>query len=160
MDNNLFSSLPNTLMGWVAVLTVVVVGGVAVYGIWDRKAKERKKEVDDGEDRLIDILQKTVTELEGKVNKQTDDIKNLTQQVELLNRDNKNYIDIFRGRDEQTQQFYKQGFESMKITQENHDLLTTVATSIQNTNDNMTKLIDILGKHVQIIDHATSAIVK
>jgi len=156
------TTIPGTVAAWVVVITLVIGGVLVVIGLWDKKVKERKKETDGSEDRLIEILQTTVNELEKKVDQQTKDIEGLTKTVEELKRDNEKYIDIFKGRDGQTQQFYKEGFEAMKIANLTHDVVTTMAESVKNTNENLkstneniNKLIDLLGKHLEVSDHAS-----
>jgi len=124
--------------------------------LFDKRSRERKKEVDGSEDRLIDILNKTVNELQKKVDKQSGDIENLIQEVGELKRDNEKYIDIFKGRDESTKEFYKQGFESMKLARETHDAVSTMVKNMEITNQNASKLIELLGKHLEVLDHKTS----
>lgn len=152
--NEIISSLPSTLIGWVAVIILLIAGAVALYGLWDKKVKERQRDVDGSEDRLIDILKETVDQLEIKVDKQTKDIEMLTRQVQELTSERKTLLDILQGRDDQTQTFYKQANDSMAVVHETHDVVTTLATSIQNTNVNMAKLIDLLGKHLEVLDRA------
>lgn len=155
----LFTSLPNTFLGWMAVITLFVVGSVAVYGLFDKQIRERRKDGNASEDRLIDILKKTVDELETKVNKQTKDIDELTTEVNKLRIDNEKYLSILQGRDAETKEFYKQAFESMKLAHDTHDVVTTLAKNMEVANNNTTRLIDLLGRHIEAIDHAASAAV-
>jgi hypothetical protein len=151
----ILTSLPNTFIGWIGVLTVLVFGAVAIYGLFDKRQRERRKETDGSEDRLMDILSKTVTELQKKVDKQTSDIDGLIKEVGELKRDNEKYIKIFQGRDETTTKFYEQAFESMKLAKDTHDAVTTMVKNMEVTNTNATKLIELLGKHLEVLDHKT-----
>lgn len=126
-------------MGVGGILTVAIIGIFYLLGLW-------KKQKDNDDDRLIKILQATVEELDKKVNQQDTDIKALTKEVEQLKRDNENYIRIFQGRDKETQEFYKQGFDAIKLARETHDVVTTVAESVKNTNSAMEKLIAVIEK--------------
>lgn len=146
---NIFTTLPSTALGWIALIGFFVFGAVAVYGLFDKRASERKKEVDGSEDRLIDILKKTVDELEKKVDQQTLDIEELSGEVEELRKENRKYIEIFQGRDEQTKEFYKQAYAAMDTIKQSHDILTTVAESIKNTNSAMEKLIGVIEKSIE-----------
>ena len=146
-----------TIWGGIAtigiVVGVIIAGILYIMGIFSKQKNERAKEQNAGDDRLIDILQKTVTELEKKVNKQTIDIESLTKEVHELKRDNAKYIEIFQGKDEATANFYKQGYEAMEISRKTHDIMTTVAESIKNTNENMSKLIDLISKGMDNADN-------
>ncbi len=139
-----FTTIPGIVISLGAILAVIVTGLLYVLGLY-------KKGKDGEDDRLIKILQSTVEELEKKVNKQSEDIANLSEEVEELRQDNKKYIEIFQGRDKKTEEFYQQGFEAIKLARETHDIITTVAESIRNTNSAMVKLIEIFGKSVDVV---------
>ncbi len=149
------TSLPSTFGGWIVMIGFFVFGAVAIYGLFDKRFKERSKEktdeLDKSEDRLIDVLQKTVTQLETKVNKQTADIEHLTQEVNELKRDNQKYIEIFQGRDSETKKFYESGYAAMKLLNDTHDAVTTMAKSIEDTNKALQALIDLFGKSIDVV---------
>lgn len=145
--------LPSDLMGWVAIIGLGIFGAVAIYGLFDRESRERKKKINGdlngSEDRLIDVLKKTVEELERKVNNQTTELKNLTVKVEGLERENETLVKVLQGRDDQTKEFYKQAFESMKVVHTIHDSVTTLERSIQILADNTSKLIDVIDHSIK-----------
>jgi predicted RNase H-like nuclease (RuvC/YqgF family) len=145
-----FFSQPNTFLGWAGIISLVVFGAVAIYGLFDKRNKERTKEVNGSEDRLIDILQKTVSELETKVNKQSKDIENLTVEVHELKKDNEKYIKIFQGRDDATKEYQAKGLEAISKIDEMHNSMSTLVESIKNTNSAMEKLISLVGKSMDI----------
>jgi hypothetical protein len=136
---------------FMTIATAIVVGGVAIFGIWDRKQRDRRKEVDGEEDRLIDILNKTVGELEKRVTKQDEDIRLLTKKVMELDHENSILIKVLQGRDEETQKFYKEAYEAMKVIHDSHDVLTTVAESMKITSSTIGKLIDLSSKQTDVI---------
>lgn len=141
---NFFTTTLGVVISLGAILTVAVTGLLYVIGIY-------KKGKDGDDDRLINILQTTVTELEKKVNKQTVDIERLTKEVDDLRRENGKYIEIFQGRDGETKEFYKRMYHTMDVITQTHDLITTMATSIDNTNRTMAQLIDLLAKSVDVV---------
>lgn len=118
-----------------AVFSVVVIGGLYVLGL----IKGKK---DNEDDRLIGILQDTVTALEGKVNQQkkehdeiltklTKEIKELSTKVDELEKENITLVKVLQGRDAETQEFYKQAFEAFKkvdVINNNHVKLMTLLT--------------------------------
>ena len=136
-----FTTVPGIITAVGGIIVVIVTGIFYGLGLWKGKK-------DNADDRLINILQKTVDEMEKKVNKQTTDIETLTKEVHELKRDNEKYIDIFKGRDERTDRFYSEGFETMKITHQIHDAVTTMAESIRITNESTNKLIALLEKSI------------
>lgn len=142
--------------GWIIAVVVLILGGAAGLYMLDGYRTKKKDQENKGEDRLITLLQTTVQELEKKVNKQTTDIEALTKKVTDLERDNGLLVKVLQGRDDQTQAFYKQAFEAMKVAQQTHDVVTTLAESMKITNDNTTKLIELLSKHVDVMDHVAN----
>ena len=143
--------------GWIIAIVVLTLGGAAAFYMLDGFRSKKKKEQNDGDDRLITILQTTVTELEKKVNKQTTDIENLTQQVRRLREERETLKEVLQGRDAQTQEFYKQAFDAMKVGHETHAMVSELVGTMKGTNENMTRLIEVISKHVDVIDHATVA---
>ena len=144
MIEHFFATIPGIIVGVGAVLSVASIGFLYVIGVIRGKK-------DNADDRLINILKTTVDELESKVNKQTTDISELTKEVHALKRDNEMLTKLLQGRDDQTQDFYKKGFAAMDTITQSHDILTTMAESIKNTNVAMVKLIELLGKSVDVV---------
>lgn len=141
-----------TTIGTIGV--VVVVGALYFAGLWKGKK-------DDADDRLIKILKETVDaqtknidDLDKKVTKLQEREKELTNEVSELRKDNKKYIEILQGRDQQTQEFYKQAFEAMKISKETFTIVTAMAQGMTDTNKNIEKMIDLISKHADVIDHS------
>lgn len=139
--------------GWIIAIVVLILGVAAGVYMLEGYRSKKKEEETKGEDRLIDILQKTVTELDKKVTKQDTDIKELTEEVRKVKDENKLLREVLQGRDADSKEFYKQAFESIKLARETHDVVTTLAKNMEVSNSNTTKLIELLGKHLEVIDH-------
>ena len=143
----------------VVISIIVIILGVAA-GLYmladyrDKKRKEKTKEQNEADDRLNSILEKTVKDLSGKVDKLEKREVELTKEVGELRKENEKYLSILQGRDAQTQEFYKQAFDSMKVARDTHELVSTVVKGIGDTNTNMKSLIELIGKHVSVIDHS------
>lgn len=134
-----------------AVIGGVISGILYVLGYWKRGKN------DEGE-RLIGILQDTVTTLEKKVDDQkkehdeiltdfTKQMEQLTKKVDHLEKENETLRDVLQGRDEQTQKFYKKAFESMELAGETHQLIKTMSKT---QTDLMKVLVDNLKPNVVV----------
>lgn len=145
-----FTTIPGIIISIGGILAVAVIGLGYVIGLW-------KKNKDGQDDRLIGILEKTVKELSTKVDNLEKREKELTREVEGLRTDNKKYIEILQGRDQQTQEFYRQAFDAMKTSKETFELVKAMAQGMTDTNKNIDKLIDLIGKHADVIDHSITS---
>jgi predicted RNase H-like nuclease (RuvC/YqgF family) len=116
---------------WVMFIVVLVMGGAAGVYMLDGYRDKKKVKQDGADDRLIGILEKTVKEMETKVNKLVIREQELTKEVAELRRDNEKLISILQGRDAQTQEFFKQAYDTMKISRETHALVVGLARSVE-----------------------------
>lgn len=119
------------------VLGAVIAGGIALYGVFDKKSRERRKDENKTEDRVIDLLQKEVEILSVKVEQQDRDIKELTKKVSALETENETLVKVLQGRDDMTQKFYKDAYIAMENIKKTYDV------AIGN-NNNMTELIQLM----------------
>jgi len=119
-----------------------IAGGFSAYIIYNRNK-------DGSDDRLIGILQKTVDELEKKVNKQSDDIESLTKKVDELERENETLIEVLQGRDKSTLEFQRQMLEAMRIGMETNGLAKETASSLN-------RLTDLISAHIVAIESQES----
>jgi TolA-binding protein len=132
---------------FMTIATALVVGAVAIFGLWDKKQKERRAEVDKEEDRLIKILEKTVGELTNKVNSQDQAINELRKKVGELEHENTLLIKVLQGRDEQTQEFYEKAYAAMQVIQESHSLIAEMANDVKKHSTHMDELIKLSARH-------------
>lgn len=123
------------------VLGAVIAGGIALYGVFDKKARERRKDENKTEDRVIDLLQKEVGILSKRVEQQDKDIKELTKKVTALETENDTLVRVLQGRDDMTQKFYKDAYIAMENIKKTYDV------AIGN-NTHMTELIELMKKIV------------
>lgn len=128
----ILSILPHTLLQWAGALGVIVLGVFFILGIWDKKTKEKRKEVEGSSDRLVLILQETVDELEKKVNKQSKDIEVLGQKIEALEKENEILIKVLQGRDEKTQEFYAKAFPAIETLNKTFKIIERLENKLTN----------------------------
>lgn len=132
------TTLPGIIVAWTAITTGIIAGALYVIGL----IKGKK---DNADDRLIGILQETVTALEKKVDEQKkeydedkkkldtekneliDKVDKLTIKVDTLEKENKTLIEILQGKDEATTKFYEKAFESIEIGKQTHELVVTMS---------------------------------
>lgn len=127
----------NQFGGWAGIAAFIIVGIFAIIGMVDKSTRARRKEV-------AELLKEQVDALEGKV-------ELLSKQVEELKKENETLIRVLQGRDEQTQLFYKKGFESMKTIDESLSLMKVMNDKmdvIRQENGNVGKLIGVVNKQL------------
>lgn len=141
-----FTTIPGIVISLGAILVVVVTGLLYLLGLW-KKGKNQE------DDRLIGLLQETVTALEDKVNFQkqehdenmkelTEKIGTLITKVDFLELENKTLRDVLQGRDEQTQLFYKKAFEAIEIGHKTYEV-------VENMSKNHAELMKMLIEHLK-----------
>ena len=132
--------------GEIIVGAIIVTLGVAAgfYALDAYKSKKRE-EINQTEDRLIELLKKTVEELETKVKQQDSDIRSLTEKVDGLKRENDFLVKVLQGRDERMEKFYLEATESMKITADTNQLVVTMS-------GNVARLCEILERSLTRIE--------
>lgn len=145
--SNFLSTAVGIILSIGSVFAVAVIGGLYVVGLLKGKK-------DDEDDRLINILDKTVKALQGEVKKQKEDgdttikslnkkIDDLTVKVNELEKENLTLIKVLQGRDEQTAKFYSEAFKSMETAKATHKL-------VEDMNKNQTVLMTTLIDHLKL----------
>jgi len=134
-----------TFIGWMAAGALVVTGGVALYGVFDKAKRDKKKEDEGADDRLIDILKQTVNELETKVESQQQQIDQLSKKTDNLHQENKVLTAVLQGRDGQTLEFQKEVMAAVTKGHEVHEMCKA-------TNQNVERLCKLMEKHLATIE--------
>lgn len=130
---------------WITAITIVVLGGFSAITLLKGALKDQKDTGDKADDRLINLLQATVSNLEKEVNTlKSNQAENIVQ-IEKLKTSNQVMTDILQGRDIQTQEFQKKGFVAMKVIDE-------LATQINLTNKNVERLYSVIEQHLNILE--------
>lgn len=143
MLEHFFTTVPGIIIAVAGLIGGAVVGGLYIVSV----IKGKK---DNSDDRLINILQDTVTALETKVDNQkkehdstvtelTDKIDKLTDKVDHLEKENETLTKVLQGRDDKTQEFYAKAFEAIEIGNKTFALVKSLA-------DSNTELLKILAQ--------------
>lgn len=130
------------------IAAAVIAGVLVLLGVWDKASRNRKKAITTEEDRLIQILQKTVAELSAKIAslendrdtynaetekamaRQSEKIDKLEKRVIELNTENSLLLKILQGRDEQTQEFIAKVVKAVDTTSRNNELLEKTTSKL------------------------------
>lgn len=134
-----------------------VVGCIALWGVFDSRTKQRRKELDDQEDRLmrlykdeIDQLKKKQEESEKQVSEMSDkytkEIRELRDKIVKVNGENEILKALLEGRDKTSIEFQKQGFDAIKRTQ---TIEKTINVGFKTMNANIERLAKAIEKHLK-----------
>lgn len=131
-------------MGILAVITVIVVGAVALWGVIDRKMRDRRKEALDGAEDVIGILKEKVEALTTRVNDLEDEQEEHIRQIRELKATNETLTKILQGRDEATIAFQQQVLAAAKIAGDTNSMVKSVETQVGTMADAMTRLAEAI----------------
>lgn len=137
-----FLGLPTTIIGWATTIGFIVTGIFALITLFDRGRKQKQDDTDRADDRLINLVKETNVELEKKVKVLQDSDVEKGNLISKLQGKNELLEKIFQGRDDQTQQFQKQGFEAMKKTE-------IVIKEMVGINKNIERLAEVIERHLE-----------
>jgi tetrahydromethanopterin S-methyltransferase subunit B len=124
----------------------LVMGGIfGVAGAFDRFKRQRQTELDQDGASLISILKDSVDALSGKVAELEKSAEKNKKRIEELETRNSVLEQIFQGRDQTSADFFKQGFISMKHTEE-------ILLMVEKNNENLEKLYTVIEKHLNCLE--------
>lgn len=139
----------------VGVLGLVVLGIFALIGFLNPKVRERNKELNDTEDRLIKTLKDEVAVLTTKLDTLQETFHNQTLQVAELTTKYEVLAQVFQGRDEDSVRYRAEGRETMRIVSEGAVKLDAVRAQIEQHN---TEAIKFRKQHSEEIQKLYEAI--
>jgi len=117
---------------WVGIGTAVVIGIVAIFGVFDTQFRSRRKVVDGTEDRIILLLQTEVGELIKKVNAQEKEIITLRTEIRTVKTENDTLMKVLQGRDDRAEKFYTQSAESMALSKQTNQIVMALSDDMRN----------------------------
>lgn len=133
----MFEQFFNQFGVWLGIATAVIVGFVAIFGVFDTKFRARRKVVDGTEDRIISLLQTEVGELTKKVDLQSQEILMLRGEIGIVKTENVTLMKVLQGRDERAEKFYAQSAENIAISKQTNEIVKALS-------EDMRKLIAVL----------------
>lgn len=155
----LIAGLPNTLMGWVAIVALVVIAGVNLYTQLNPTLRARRREIDEMDEEMINKLREKLGMREDELKEARD--RDIAREKELshIKGQYSTVIEILQGRDETTQKVMKQApeiFEVAKhtneLSKETHRTLNGLATTVMEIGTGMKALTDEVSKLTKALE--------
>lgn len=134
------------------VIGSIVVGFIAVYGLFDRQIRERNKERDALEDRVRLLYKEEAVAQEEKINQLSTKIDILEKDLTKISAENKLMKDLLQGRDKGTVDYQKQGLLAMKLVAQNGKKLDKVVAGMAEQNTNIERLALAIEKHLSVTE--------
>lgn len=139
------------------ILGSIIAGILALWGVFDQRTKQRRKEIDDQEDRLIslykgeiDQLKKNQADQDQRINemsqKYEEDTKELIAKIARVNGENEIMKALLEGRDKTSLEFQRQGFAAIKRSERMEKVMNGGFRSI---NENIERLAQAIEKHLK-----------
>jgi len=133
--------LPTTASNWITAITIIILGGFALFSVFGKGVKEKREETDKADDRLINLLKSTVDALETKVKDLEASQQTTILELTRIKTENEVMAKILQGRDAATLEFQKMTGESIKA----------VMQVVTDTNKNVEHLYGLLEEHFKSI---------
>lgn len=147
------------LHNWQSVLLILaaqVAGLIALIGLLDQGIKQKRKETNEQEDRLIKLYKDEIDQLKKNQEQSEQELKDLRIQYETefkelnekivkVNGENEIMKALLEGRDKTSLEFQKQGFAAIKRSERMEKLTTSGFTTM---NSNIERLAKAIEKHL------------
>lgn len=143
--------LPNDILGWLGLVFMFIIAITNFKLTRDKTIKERTKEVDSLDQKLISGLKETVGQLEKKVQLLEDQHSKNAELITQLSASNQTMRDILQGRDKDSLEFQRQGLETMKLFGEVSKLVMATNVTVTQTHDEVKKLYQMIESHMNHI---------
>ena len=141
-----FIGFPETLTGWAATLGFIITGAFALYSMFDKTLRLRKKEANVTDDRLIGLLKDEVSVLQRKSESQGKDIEAMKILLADMQKENQLFRLVFQNRDPDSLAIREEGRAAMKV--------------IYQTQKDIKALYQALTKHFERIEKAETGATK
>ncbi len=110
---------------------LIILGAFSGMYLFSKALKQKRKEADESDSRLVGLLKDTVDELERKVDNLTKQQQENMDQIKRLSSDNEVITKIFQGRDSKSEEMY---------------------SMVKATMENTTRLFELMSKHMTLTE--------
>lgn len=140
---SLTSALPIAAQ-WIGLITLVILGLVAIYGVFDGAVKTRTKEKDTLEEKLISTFRERVGQLEQSLKETVVDLEKMRGELIKLKTENLLLTSILKGRDDDSIKYREQVLEAIKLAPE----ILELSRNHQRDMEHLLRSMDILSLRV------------
>lgn len=149
----------------ILALVGIVVGIVASFSFWSKEAKKNRKDQDDADTSVRDLLREEIEALNKKITRLTDMAEEQARQIETLKtsqieleKQNNILTKIFQGRDEDAVSYRKSGREAMRQISELSPLITETNGNCKEVLKSIDKLYKAIEQHLKVIEGTTTVV--
>lgn len=145
--------VPNSIMGWASMISVVVVGIFALINLMDRSLGNRRKLINEADNELITTLQEQIKVFKEKA-ESAESIARTTQlDFEKLKAENLTLREILQGRDQATMEFQKAGMAAIQRSEQTTQLIEKTFTLVSKQSESIEKLYKAIEKHLSMMEN-------
>lgn len=141
----MIENAPTAIAGWVSFISLAIMGVFAALNIFDKTRTAKVQIQNQADDRLIDILQKSIAALETRLAEAERSVKQFEIDMGKLLSENKVLTRVLQGRDDQMQEFIQRGFKTM-------DVVPSIMQTTLQTNENVERLAKLMERHLQVLE--------
>lgn len=138
------AQLPQTLVGWAGFITLIIVGVFAVWGLFDKTLRDRRKDAVAAADDVIKALNERVDQLTNRVEELETEQAVHIKQIAELKATNETLTKILQGRDENTIKFQKEVGDAIKTTNGINEIIKKVERQVGTMAEAMERLAKAL----------------
>ena len=142
----MFENPPTAIAGWVSFISLAIMGVFAALNIFDKTRTAKAQTQNMADDRLIDILQKSISALETRLADAERSVKQFEIDMGKLLSENKVLTRVLQGRDDQMQEFITRGFQAMEV-------IPNIMQAATQTNENVERLAKLMERHLQVLEN-------
>lgn len=146
---NILGDISQNIPIIVGLIIALVVGLIAIYGLFDKKVKDKLGEENTLEDRIRNLYKEESDAQTKKITDLTEKVNSLEKEMTRVSDENKVFKDVFQGRDSQTLEFQRQGFDAIKKANELHAMLVEQKEIALQTNKNIERLATAIEKYLK-----------
>lgn len=153
------TGLPNTLIGWVSVIAIVIIAGAMLYNQLNPVFRARRREIDEMDEEMIQKLREKLGVKDEEIKEYRE--RDLAREKELshIKGQYSTVIEVLQGRDEATQAVMKKAPEifdvaknTNELAKETHRTLNGLATTVMEIGTGMKTLTDEVSKLTKALE--------
>lgn len=140
---------------WILIAGILATGIIAGFGVFDARARARRKDENEIEDRVIKLLKEQNDELTKKIENYELKFTQIDTKVRRIEAQNQLMKEILQGSDKDSMEYRKRGTKAMeqitelgKISAENGRKAKAIIEAVKGTNRNIERLAKAIEKHL------------